>query len=75
VEEDRAPGEVLDAVARGDRDRLRLLLHPYLRWTTADGRTVTGRTNVLALLDDRPPAAPPRSHELRDGQVYRWVEA
>ena len=51
---------------------LRLLLHPYLHWTRADGRVIRGRVKVLALLHDDPPASPPRVTELRDGQVYRW---
>jgi hypothetical protein len=66
--------DVLDAAARGDRDALRGLLHPYLHWTDPSGATVRGRTNVLARLLAAPPRVPPRAHELRDGQVYRWEE-
>lgn len=63
--------EFRDAWSAGDRERARLLLHPYLHWTGADGVTRRGRTVVLASL---PPGelAEPRSAELRDGQIYRW---
>jgi hypothetical protein len=47
-------------------------LHPYLHWTEA-GRTVRGRTKVLALLASRPALDPPDAVELRDGQIYRWT--
>ena len=60
------------AFASGDRETLRLLLHPYLHWTDAAGVTVRGRTNVLALLDGLQDLPAARSIELRDGQVYRW---
>ena len=49
-------------------------LHPYLHWTCRDGRIIRGRTNVLAHLVDAPPSGPPHSHEIRDRQIYRWVE-
>jgi hypothetical protein len=39
------------------------------------GRRLRGRENVLAEIRDRPPAAPPASYELRDGQIYRWITA
>jgi hypothetical protein len=70
---DAASG-VLDALRTGDAERLRLALHPYLRWTTADGDHVRGRGNVLALLRTRSSLAAPAAYELRDGQVYRWQE-
>ena len=66
--------EVLEAIRARERERLRLLLHPYLHWTDADGVTTRGRTKVAARLFERPPATPPASYELRDGQVYRWRE-
>ncbi len=53
---------------------MRAVLHPYLHWTSADGHTVRGRNNVLAALSEAPPTAPPAHHELRDDQIYRWVE-
>src|SRR5262245_32118545 len=72
----------VDAVVRsaigaiGNRDwgTLRPLLHPYMRWTCPDGWTIRGRSQVLTFLVDRHGIGPPVSHELRDGQIYRWVE-
>ena len=56
----------------GDWDRLRPLLHPYVRWT--DGAvTLRGRTRVLEHLHGCPTPRPPRDVEVRDGQVYRWT--
>ena len=63
----------LEAIENQDWDQLRLLLHPYLHWTGADGNTIRGRTKVLAMLATVPSAAVrPSSVELRDGQIYRW---
>ena len=67
------PHDVLDDLARGDLESLRLKLHPYLHWETPDGRVLRGRRNVLAELESHPPAEPPRDVELRDGQIYRWI--
>ena len=69
-----AVAEVLDALGRGDRERLRLALHPYLRWTREDGTVLRGRGHVLDLLAGAPPPGPSASVELRDGQVYRWEQ-
>jgi uncharacterized protein with gpF-like domain len=74
VTEGDAVARVRRAVAAGDGAALRPALHPYLHWTRADGERIRGRTRVLALLAGREMLAPPVSHELRDGQVYRWVE-
>ena len=63
----------MNAVARGDGEALRLLLHPYLRWRQEDGNVLRGRRNVLAMLQGADPPALPSQVELRDGQVYRWV--
>lgn len=63
---------VLDAAARDDRPALVQLLHPYLHWTSG-GRTIRGRNKVFELLQEGPPA-PADSYELRDGQIYRWIE-
>lgn len=67
--------ETLAALERRDWERLKPLLHPYLRWTTSEGETLHGRETVMARLADRPAAAPPSAHELRDGQVSRWRES
>lgn len=57
-----------------DWERLKPLLHPYLHWTSSDGRVIRGRTNVLAYLAAQPLSRLPRDYELRDAQIYRWVE-
>lgn len=64
----------LVAIDRRAWDEMKRLLHPYLQWTAKDGRTIRGRKNVIAYLADASPSAPPARHELRDGQIYRWVE-
>ncbi len=69
-----AVGDVLDAIERRDWERLRRLLHPYVHWTTACEEQLRGRNNVIAQLAHDPPPAPPAYHELRDGQVYRWID-
>ena len=72
-DEESAVQEVYAALADRDWAALRLLLHPYLHWTGVDGRTIRGRTKVLALLGDgTEPPPTPTSVELRDGQIYRW---
>ena len=67
---DRDPGVVAEvtqaaqaAMVERDWDSLRLLLHPYLHWTTADGTRVRGRVKVMELLRTGPPPAcrPPSS--------------
>jgi hypothetical protein len=63
--------EVVAAVAAGDPERARVVLHPYLRWTEL-GVTVRGRRRVLALLSGRSALAAAARVELRDGQIYRW---
>ena len=71
--------EVLDLAYQSMIDRdwpaLRPLLHPYLHWTGIDDVTIRGRTNVLAMLTERPnPPERPTLVEMRDNQVYRWHE-
>jgi hypothetical protein len=66
--------EALAAVERRDWERLKPLLHPYLHWTTKHGEMLRGRKKVIARLVADPPSSPPSSCELRDGQIYRWVE-
>ena len=63
-----------EAMQERDWDRLRLILHPYLHWTAADGTQLRGRTTVLARLRDAAAPAEPVAVELRDGQIYRWQE-
>ena len=63
------------AIEAEDWQRVKPLLHPYLRWTGRDGHTVRGRTKVLDQLARRSPAGLPADYELRDGQIYRWVES
>ena len=65
---------VLQAIEGRAWSEVKGLLHPYLHWTGKDGRTVRGRANVLAYLAEAPPTASPTRYELRDGQIYRWVE-
>jgi len=63
-----------EAMRSRNWDNLRLLLHPYLRWTRSEGRTVRGRTKVMAMLVERDPPMWPTSVEVRDDQIYRWQE-
>ncbi len=60
------------AMAARDWANLRLMLHPYLHWTEADGGVLRGRNNVLAMLERVDVPAPPSAVGLRDGQIYRW---
>ncbi len=64
---------VRDSLSAADVETARLLLHPYLHWTSPDGSVVRGRVNVLAVLavDGVPDEF--AAIELRDGQIYRWV--
>lgn len=71
---DAAVQRALDATAQHDDSAIREVLHPYLHWTRADGSVVRGRRRMLAELGGRVPP-PPASVELRDGQVYRWIES
>jgi hypothetical protein len=66
--------DVLAAIDRRAWGDVKGLLHPYLHWTGKDGRTIRGRKNVIAYLAEAPPSMPPARHELRDAQIYRWVE-
>jgi len=63
-----------EAMRARNLDDLRLLLHPYLQWTSSKGRTVRGRTKVIAMLAERDPPLWPTSVEVRDDQIYRWQE-
>jgi hypothetical protein len=63
-----------EAMLTRDWDGLRLLLHPYLHWTTSDGTRIRGRVTVMERLRHAAPPAAPDVVELRDGQIYRWQE-
>jgi hypothetical protein len=69
-----AVSAVLDAIERRDWERLEALLHPSVHWTTAAEEQLRGRRDVIARLAGDPPPAPPAWHELRDGQVFRWID-
>jgi hypothetical protein len=62
------------AMLESDWERLRLLLHPYLHWSAADGTRLRGRTKVIERLQRVAPPVMPAAVELRDGQIYRWQE-
>ena len=66
--------DVLAAIEAGDWTTARPLLHPYLHWTGPDGQITRGRSNVLGKIASSRPTGLPVRYELRDGQVYRWVE-
>lgn len=66
--------DVLDAIERRDWERLERLLHPDVHWTTALEEQLRGRNDVIAQLASDPPPAPPAYHELRDGQICRWID-
>ena len=66
--------EAILAVEQRDWTRLRLLLHPYIHWTSTDGATTRGRNNVLTRLEMAAHVGPPADLEVRDGQIYRWIE-
>ncbi len=66
--------QAVAAIRRQDWDGLKPLLHPYLHWTRPDGHVIRGRKNVLAYLASTRIGGLPRDHEIRDTQIYRWVE-
>jgi hypothetical protein len=63
-----------EAMQARNWEDLRFLLHPYLHWTSREGRTVRGRSPVMAMLAVRDPPLWPTSVEVRDDQIYRWQE-
>jgi hypothetical protein len=71
---DDVPQAALQAMLERDWEGLRLMLHPYLQWTAADGTRLRGRTKVMARLQVAPPSAEPAAVEMRDGQIYHWQE-
>jgi hypothetical protein len=62
------------AIRQRDWPQVKAMLHPYLHWICVDGRTVRGRNNVLAHLTAAPAVEAPSRYEIRDGQIYRWIE-
>lgn len=69
-----AVGDVLATIERRDWRRLERLLHPDVHWTTAIEEDLHGPAEVIALLVDDPPPAPPAFHEVRDGLIVRWID-
>ncbi|WP_243395389.1 MmcQ/YjbR family DNA-binding protein [Nocardioides currus] len=61
-----------DAIDRSEWGEVSPLLHPHLHWDDRDV-SLRGRSTVLSHLRSVPTPRPPRSVEVRDGQVYRWV--
>jgi hypothetical protein len=62
-----AVGNVLATIERRDWSRLESLLDPEVHWTTAIEEHRHGRGDVIALLKEDPPPAPPAYHEAREG--------
>jgi hypothetical protein len=63
----------LSAMSAADEHEIREALHPYLHWTRRDGAVIRGRSRMLEQLAGSLPELPDEI-ELRDGQIYRWVE-
>ena len=66
--------DVLDTIERRDWSGLERLLAPDVHWTTAVEEHLHGPDEVIALLGDDPPPAPPAFHEVRDGLIVRWID-
>jgi hypothetical protein len=66
--------DVLATIERRDWARLEQLLDPAVHWTTAIEEHLHGRSEVVALLANDPPPAPPAFHEVRDGLIVRWID-
>ena len=64
-----AVGNVLATIERRDWSRLESLLDPEVHWTTAIEEHRHGPGDVIALLKEDPPPAPPAYHEVRDGLI------
>jgi len=47
------------AMLERDWEALRLMLHPYVHWTAADGSRLRGRTKVMDRLQNAAPPAEP----------------
>ncbi len=66
--------DVLATIEGRDWARLEGLLAPEVHWTTAVEEHLHGPDEVIALLAGDPPPAPPSYHEVRDGQIVRWID-
>lgn len=69
-----AVSNVLTTIESRNWQRLERLLDPDVRWTTAIEEHLRGPAEVIALLIDDPPPAPPAFHEVRDGLIVRWID-
>jgi hypothetical protein len=69
-----AVSDVLTTIERRDWSRLGRLLDPEVHWTTAIEEDLHGPDEVIALLRNDPPPAPPAFHEVRDGLIVRWID-
>jgi hypothetical protein len=69
-----AVGDVLTTIERRDWARLERLLDPEVHWTTAVEEDLRGPAAVIERLRRDPPPAPPAYHELREGQIVRWID-
>jgi hypothetical protein len=69
-----AVGNVLATIERRDWPRLESLLDPEVHWTTAIEEHRHGLGDVIALLTEDPPPAPPAYHEVRGGLIVRWID-
>lgn len=65
---------VLDAIEAHDWDKLERLLAPDVHWTTAIEEQLHGPAAVIAAFRHDPPPAPPSWHEVRDGEIVRWID-
>lgn len=66
--------DVLATIETRNWDRLTRLLHPEIHWTTAAEDELHGTKAVIERLSNDPPPAPPSYHEMRNGQVWRWID-
>jgi len=66
--------DVLATIESRDWSRLERLLDPDIHWTTAIEEHLRGPDEVIALLADDPPPAPPAFHEVRDGLIVHWID-
>lgn len=69
-----AVSDVLSTIERRDWGRLERLLDPDVHWTTAIEEHLHGRDEVIAVLANDPPPAPPAFHEVREGLIVRWID-